>query len=136
MKRKYLTAGALAGLINGFFGAGGGIVLTPLLLSWIGLESKKAFATSVFIILPISAVSAALYLWQGRVDFPAALRLLNGIFHRRSDAVGVKDNLPFCVSSRPSNGLDQAGFTAQKAFLIGVQNANQTDFGNVQSFPQ
>lgn len=80
MKRKYLTAGALTGLINGFFGAGGGIVLTPLLLSWIGLESKKAFATSVFIILPISAVSAALYLWQGRVDFPAALPYLLGGF--------------------------------------------------------
>ena len=41
------VAGGLSGLVNGFFGAGGGIVLVPLLLNWIGLESKRAFATSV-----------------------------------------------------------------------------------------
>ena len=65
--KRYLTAGALAGLINGFFGAGGGIALVPLLLGWIKLPPQKAFATSVFIILPISALSAALYLWQGDI---------------------------------------------------------------------
>ena len=79
-KGKYLAAGALAGLVNGFFGAGGGIVLVPLLVSWIGLDSKKAFATSVFIILPISALSAALYLRQGRVDLALAAPYLIGGF--------------------------------------------------------
>ena len=31
-----LLAGALAGFINGFFGAGGGMVLVPLLI-WLSL---------------------------------------------------------------------------------------------------
>ncbi len=79
-KQKYLAAGALAGLANGFFGAGGGVVLVPLLLGWIGLDEKKAFATSVFIILPISALSAVLYWRQGRLDLLAALPYLVGGF--------------------------------------------------------
>lgn len=79
-KKKYLTAGALAGLVNGFFGAGGGIVLVPLLLGWIKLPPQRAFATSVFIILPISALSAAFYLWQGRVALGAAAPYLAGGF--------------------------------------------------------
>ena len=79
-RTKYIAAGAAAGLINGFFGAGGGIVLVPLLLSWIKLDEKKAFATSVWIIFPISALSAVLYLWHGRVDLLSAVPYLLGGF--------------------------------------------------------
>ena len=28
-----------------FFGAGGGLFLVPLLISWCGMEQKRAFAT-------------------------------------------------------------------------------------------
>ena len=37
-----LLAGALAGFINGFFGAGGGMVLVPLLIWLCRLEDKAA----------------------------------------------------------------------------------------------
>lgn len=79
-RKQYIVAGALAGLVCGFFGAGGGIVLVPLLISWIKLEPKQAFATSVFIVFPMSLLSAALYLLQNRVDFGLALPYLCGGF--------------------------------------------------------
>ena len=41
-----LLAGALAGFINGFFGAGGGMVLVPLLLWLVRLEDKAAFSSA------------------------------------------------------------------------------------------
>ena len=55
-KRKWLApavAGALAGLANGFFGGGGGMILVPLLTRRCGLDQRRAFATSVAVILPL-----------------------------------------------------------------------------------
>ena len=50
---KHAVAGGLAGMANGFFGGGGGMLLVPLLGRWCGLEQRKAFATSVAVILPL-----------------------------------------------------------------------------------
>lgn len=54
------------------------MVLVPLLAGWCGLGQRKAFATSVAIILPMCALSAAIYLFRGGVDFGAALPYLLG----------------------------------------------------------
>ncbi len=59
---KCAIAGALAGIANGFFGGGGGMILVPLLISWIGLKQRQAFATSVAIILPLCITSSIIYL--------------------------------------------------------------------------
>ncbi len=75
--RSALSGGA-AGIANGFFGAGGGMVLVPLLTGWLGLEEKRAFATSVAVILPMCLVSAAIYFWRGGLTLAAALPYLAG----------------------------------------------------------
>jgi hypothetical protein len=72
------VAGGLAGAANGFFGAGGGMVLVPLLLRWVKLEEKRAFATSVAIILPMCLVSAVIYWFRTGLDFGTALPYLLG----------------------------------------------------------
>lgn len=71
-------AGAAAGAVNGFFGGGGGMVLVPLLAGWCGLGQRKAFATSVAIILPLCGLSAIIYLFRGGVELTAALPYLLG----------------------------------------------------------
>lgn len=75
---KLAVTGVLAGAVNGFFGGGGGMVLVPLLRGWIGLEDKRAFATSVAVMLPMCAVSAAAYLFRGGVDLAVAAPFLLG----------------------------------------------------------
>lgn len=67
MKKRYqyLIAGALAGIANGLFGAGGGLFLVPLFIRWIQLEEKRAFATSVAVILPLSIVSYVMFCIKG-----------------------------------------------------------------------
>lgn len=75
---KYLTAGALAGAANGLFGAGGGLFLVPLLIGWAGMEEKKAFATSVAIILPLSIASYITFCLGGGRVFREALPYLVG----------------------------------------------------------
>ncbi len=62
---KYLLAGGLAGAANGLFGAGGGLFLVPLLIDWLGLPEKRAFATSVAIILPLSVASYVMFCLHG-----------------------------------------------------------------------
>lgn len=75
---RYLLAGAAAGLCNGLFGGGGGSVLVPALTGWCGLEQRRAFATSVAVILPLCALSAGIYLLRGGLDLMTALPYLVG----------------------------------------------------------
>lgn len=74
----YTTAGAAAGLVNGFFGGGGGMVLVPMLAGRCGLDQRRAFATSVAIIAPLCLFSAAIYYIRGALDLSAALPFLAG----------------------------------------------------------
>jgi len=53
-------AGLLAGAVNGLFGAGGGMVLVPLLTGLTDLKDEQVFPSSVSIILPVCIVSLLL----------------------------------------------------------------------------
>ena len=77
-KQKYLISGALAGAANGFFGGGGGSVFVPLLTGCCKLDQRRAFATSVAVILPLCALSAGVYFLRGGLDFMTALPYLIG----------------------------------------------------------
>ena len=55
-----ILAGICAGAVNGLFGAGGGMVLVPLLTLTGALQEEEIFPASVSIILPICLVSLAL----------------------------------------------------------------------------
>lgn len=79
-RTKFAVTGALAGAANGLFGSGGGLFLVPLLTRWAGMEERKAFASSVGVILPLSAVSAAVYWFKGALDLSAAWPYLIGGF--------------------------------------------------------
>ena len=80
---RWAVSGALAGAANGLFGAGGGMILVPLLLRWVKVEEKAAFACSIAVILPLCLVSAAVYWARGALDLAQALPyLLGGLFRR------------------------------------------------------
>lgn len=75
---KYVLIGALAGTANGIFGAGGGLFLVPLFLNWVKMEEKKAFATSVAVIFPLSLASLVVFLLRGTAIFSTALPYVIG----------------------------------------------------------
>ena len=75
---KFILSGIGAGAVNGLLGGGGGMVLVPLLTRWCGLEQRRAFATSVAVILPLCLCSAVIYLLRGGLDFATALPYLVG----------------------------------------------------------
>lgn len=78
MKQRWLNyvAGGAAGLANGLFGGGGGMVVIPLLSR--RLPPEKLYATCVGLIFPVCAVSAAVYLFTGGISLWEALPYLAG----------------------------------------------------------
>lgn len=67
--RPLLSAifGVAVGAANGLFGGGGGMIAVPA-LTLTGVPSKKAHATAIAIILPLSLISGAVYLAKGAAD--------------------------------------------------------------------
>lgn len=75
---KFGLCGAAAGAVNGLFGAGGGMVLVPMLIGLGKLEDKKAFASAICVILPLCIVSIAVYSMRGSIPLSSAAPYLVG----------------------------------------------------------
>jgi uncharacterized membrane protein YfcA len=75
---KFILSGVLTGFVNGLFGAGGGMLMVPLLTRFCKVEDKEAFATSLCIVLPISLVSLAVYALGGNLQLQGVIPYLIG----------------------------------------------------------
>lgn len=75
---KIAAAGALAGSVNGLFGAGGGMLLVPLLSSLKVFEEREVFPASISIIFPICFVSLFIGALQTKLAWTTALPYLVG----------------------------------------------------------
>lgn len=71
------VAGGTAGLINGLFGAGGGMVLVPMLGPRTGLSEQERFSASVAIIAPICIISC-IFSYPWNITFRQLLPYLAG----------------------------------------------------------
>lgn len=74
-----LVTGGLAGFFNGLFGGGGGMIVVPMLIHLLGCEPKKAHATAILIILPLSIVSGLFYLSFGVLNLNLVLPVGIGV---------------------------------------------------------
>ena len=75
---KTIIAGTLTGIVNGLFGAGGGMILVPLLRKGAGLSDAEVFSASISIMLPICLISLTVYSIQDPLPWSAALPYLIG----------------------------------------------------------
>jgi uncharacterized membrane protein YfcA len=62
------AVGTAAGAFSGLFGVGGGAVMVPLLILWLGYGEREATGTSLAAIVVIAAAAAALQGGYGNVD--------------------------------------------------------------------
>ena len=77
-KLKAALAGFCAGAVNGLFGAGGGMVLVPLLTLITDMEDQDIFPASVSVILPICIVSLSIGAMTQEFPIAQALPYLLG----------------------------------------------------------
>ena len=75
---KRLSVGLAVGIANSLFGGGGGMLAVPLLQA-TGYENKRAHATAILIILPVSLFSFLLYLARGLYDFSVLIPTALGV---------------------------------------------------------
>lgn len=61
----WIIIGVSIGFINGFFGGGGGMIAVPMLSSLAKFSTQKAHANAILVILPITVISALVYLFEG-----------------------------------------------------------------------
>ena len=74
----FTIAGFCAGAINGLFGAGGGMVLVPLLTALTDLTDEELFPASISIILPICLVSLSYTALTAGISIQSAIPYLFG----------------------------------------------------------
>lgn len=63
--------GAAIGMVNGILGAGGGMLAVPLLKK-VGFTQKECHTNAIAIILPITVISAIMYLFKNYVTIKQA----------------------------------------------------------------
>ena len=74
----FVGIGLVAGVVSGLLGIGGGLVMVPLMVGWLGMPIKRALGTSlltiVILVIPGTIVHAVL----GHIDWAFALVLTVG----------------------------------------------------------
>jgi hypothetical protein len=69
-----LGIGVAAGLLAGFFGIGGGVIIIPALVYILDYSQHRATGTSLAVLLPPVGIAAFIeYYRHGNVDVPAAV---------------------------------------------------------------
>ncbi|MFO7549489.1 MAG: sulfite exporter TauE/SafE family protein [Acidimicrobiia bacterium] len=72
---RVVGVGVTGGLLSGFFGVGGGIVMVPLLIWLLRVDRHTAHATSLAAIFVIAISGALTYGLAGSVDLGVGLAL-------------------------------------------------------------
>lgn len=70
--------GFIVGMISGFFGAGGGLILVPYFSKRLNDDEKKSRATTVFCVLFMVIVSGIYYIKNINIDFVISIKCIIG----------------------------------------------------------
>ncbi len=77
-RRAGLLTGAVSGLVSGLMGVGGGVIMVPLMVSYLGLTQHAAHGTSLAVMIFTGLASAIAYGWQGSLDLGVVVQLALG----------------------------------------------------------
>ena len=69
-----IVIGLLAGMLSGLVGVGGGIIMVPLLILFLGFSQHQAQGTSLAVlVVPVTALAVFNYYKQGYINWKYAL---------------------------------------------------------------
>lgn len=97
----YLLIGMLAGLVGGFFGLGGGIVMVPVFVYILGLTQHQAQGTALAaMVLPITLLAAIRYYYSGNVKLQLAVLASLGFIAGSLLTAHIAQNVPGLLLKR------------------------------------
>lgn len=76
---NYLLAGLIGlvgGIVSGLFGVGGGVILVPAMMFFLGMGIHKAVGSSLVVIIPTAIMGAYKHHQLGNVDWRIVLALI------------------------------------------------------------
>lgn len=73
-----IATGVGAGFLSGLFGVGGGLVIVPALMAVLGMDQRRASATSLAAIIVTAAVGSGTYALHGEVSWAGGALLVVG----------------------------------------------------------
>jgi uncharacterized membrane protein YfcA len=65
-------------MANGLFGSGGGTIAVPAMVLLLDEEEHRAHATAIAVILPLTAVSALLYISNNFINWELTVKVIIG----------------------------------------------------------
>jgi uncharacterized membrane protein YfcA len=97
----YISIGVLAGLVGGFFGLGGGIILIPAFVYIVGLTQHQAQGTALATMVPpITLLAALRYYHAGNVKIQLALFACIGFVAGGLLGAHIVQNVPSLILKR------------------------------------
>ena len=72
---RFAVIGILAGGFSGLFGVGGGTVIVPMLIAFLGYSERLATGTSLAAIVLIAGFAVVGFAFYGRVEWTTGLLL-------------------------------------------------------------
>ncbi len=90
---KLTLIGLVSGIINGFFGAGGGLIIVPMLKKFDSKNSKVVHATTLGCVMFMCLSSCIVYFYNEVIDFKLVLFCTIGSLVGSSIAVKLLKNL-------------------------------------------
>ncbi len=76
----FIATGLFAGILSGFFGIGGGVIVVPVLTLIFGLSQHQAQGTALAAMLPpITLLAALRYYKAGNVNIQLAILISAGL---------------------------------------------------------
>ena len=70
------------------------------------------------------------------LDASSASRLVDGFLHAVGDGVGIHDHLAVDITGGTTGSLCQRAVRTQEPFLVGIEDGNERDFRQVETFTQ
>ena len=91
-----ILIGIAGGILSGLFGVGGGIIIVPALIFFLGMSQHEAQGTSLgLMLLPIGILAAMNYYQSGNLDIRAgliiALAFVVGGYFGSKMALGIEE---------------------------------------------
>ena len=91
---KAMILGLAAGIFGGTFGVGGGVIIVPGLVLWVGLTQHRASATSVTAIVATASAAVARFTVGGEVAWDVAGWILVGALTGAYVGGSVMERIP------------------------------------------
>lgn len=75
---SYALIGIVTGIANGLFGSGGGTIAVPAMVLIMKEEEHRAHATAISIVLPLTSVSAVIYMSNNYLNWGLTYKVVLG----------------------------------------------------------